>query len=111
MRNSILFLLIAFTFSCNPGKTPEGIYEKETMVSVLIGLHMAEARVKSLELPPDSAMAYYLFQQGEIFEEYNIDTASYRKSFEYYSKEIGKLDEIYEEVLDSLNYINAVSRE
>lgn len=110
MKGYFLIFIGLVIISCSRDSRPENLYEKSTMVSVLIQVHLAEARAKSLEMSPDSAMAYYLFQQREIFERFGIDSVDYRKSFEYYSKEIGIMDEIYEAVLDSLNYYQATKQ-
>lgn len=116
MRLIIFLFLISILFSCEAEEEiPENLISKDSMVNILIDVHIAEGKTTQSGLPRDSALAYYRFLEDEIFEKYDIDSARYNMSMHYYTEQIDVLDEIYEVVLDSLNLKsaaagNAVSR-
>lgn len=90
-------------FSCSQDSTPDNVIPKDKMIGILLDIHIAEAKVNELRMPLDSALSYYLFLQNKTFEKHDTDSATYHYSMDYYSKNISKLDKIYEVVLDSLN--------
>ncbi len=91
--------------SCNnpdPSARPTDVLSPEQMVNVQIAIHIAEAKVSQLQLKGDTVQALYSHYQQEIFKQYKIDSAYYRRSFRYYTNRPEEFDKIYEAVVDSL---------
>ena len=88
--------------------TPPHLLPKDQMVSLLVQIHLLEARVENSRLSPDSARALYLSQQRELFWRSNVPPAdsAFERSYRYYAAHNKDLDEIYAVVIDSLTARN-----
>ena len=105
MKNIFLIILVIALIGCK-GETeiPEDVLPKETMVRLLIDIHMLEERLDYINsIPPDSARKLYRAYEYEIFKKYDIDTAAYQRSYKFYAYEMNHMNDIYEVVVDSLN--------
>ena len=100
-------LLLALLSGCAiPEKVPPPaqLLPKEKMVSVLVQLHLLEARVEASRLSTDSARALFQAQKKEILWKNNIadgDTLLQR-SYRYYAVNQKDMGDIYKAVIDSL---------
>ena len=114
MRNFFLMtILVCSCFACDDKKSkPEGVLPKEKMISFLIDLHIAEARINNLNLRRDSAEKLFHKVEDSLFAKNGIDSDTvYDYSYEYYLKDIKGLDEIYSAVVDSLSLRERLSKE
>ena len=103
MKKFILcFLLMA---SCKSApKTPPGILDQNSMINVLIDIHVAEAQANSAGLrSQDSVQVYYKVLEKDVFGKYGIDSTRYYDSYRYYMENIKQMDQIYAAVVDSLS--------
>lgn len=82
---------------------PQRLMPKPQMVSVLIQLHLLEARVDAARLATDSARALYLEEQKGLLTKYNVTDSVFKQSYRYYAIHDKDLDEIYGQVIDSLS--------
>lgn len=74
------------------------------MISFLIDLHIAEARINDLSLRRDSAEAFFKEVEDSLYAKNGIPNDSiYQKSYEYYLRDVNALDAIYSAVVDSLS--------
>jgi hypothetical protein len=83
---------------------PPNLLSKEELTSLLIRLHVLEARIESSRLAPDSARALFLHQRRQILGHYKLAEAdsAFERSYHYYSIHGKDLDEIYAAIIDSL---------
>ncbi len=103
MKNIFLLLLIIALLSCTrEEKIPEDILSKEKMVSVLIDIHILEKKLDYLHISRDSAQKLYTAYEFDILKQHQVDTNTYRRSFDFYSLEVRHMVDIYEAVVDSL---------
>ncbi len=104
---SLFFLsfLLNFNFACQKAEfTPDKIISSQTMTSILIEMHLAEAYIiESRFKIEDSARVAFKQMEKEIFKKYNTDSSRYARSYQYYALNIEKLDKIYSAVVDSLS--------
>lgn len=98
-----LFALILFQ-SCTrtEGPVPKEIISPDSMVSILVDVHLAEAasnvsRINDVQR--FSASDLY----PVIFKTHHTDSVAFRKSFDYYLEHPKKLDKIYEQVINELS--------
>ena len=84
--------------------TPAVLLPKEKMVSLLVQIHLLEARVETSHLPPDSARALFLSQQRDLLWRNGVaqPDSVFERSYRYYATHAKDLDEIYAVVIDSL---------
>lgn len=83
-------------------KIPEGVLSRQEMVRVLIDVHILEAKVKKLYLSKDSMEAVYNHYERKLFEDLGVDRAVYQRSFSFYVDHLDLMEQVYNEVSDSL---------
>ena len=81
---------------------PEDILSPADMTRVLIQVHMLEARVNTLGLRRDTAAVVYAHFHNLMLEKMEVDSATFNRSFDYYSKEPPLFLKVYNAVVDSL---------
>lgn len=105
MKNLLILLFIAFFAGCNSNRQediPENLIPGDTMVMLLIDLHVAQAHIQVRNLPLDSSNRTYRFVEEEIFDKYNLDRSRFDTSYTYYTHKVEAMDTIYSRVIDSL---------
>ncbi len=111
MKKLFLFvLLIVFACGNDEVEPPEGLLSKEKMISFLVDLHLAEAKIDLLRVKSDSARLLFKHYEKYLFEKHHIIDSVYYKSFEYYVKDLETMNEIYSAVLDSLNVMSTMQK-
>jgi hypothetical protein len=106
-------LLLALLSGCTiPEEVPPPtqLLPKEKMVSLLVQLHLLEARIESSRLPPDSARALFQAQKKALLWKSGIKSADslLEHSYRYYAVSHKDMDEIYKAVVDSLEHRETV---
>ena len=83
---------------------PPQLLSKEKMVSLLVQLHLLEARVESSRLPTDSARALFQTQERNLLWQNNVSETDsvLPRSYRYYAINRKDMEEIYAAVVDSL---------
>jgi hypothetical protein len=97
-------LLCILVFSCiTPPRIPDDVLPKEKMVQMIADIHMVESRVGQLSLRSmDSAYVLEKVWEEKVYKKYNTDSATYKRSFRFYSENPEYMEEIYNAVTDSL---------
>jgi hypothetical protein len=100
-------LLLATLSGCSipeEVKPPAQLLPKEKLVSLLVQLHLLEARVEASRLSPDSARALFQAQKKELLWKNNVPAPDslLERSYRYYAVNNKDMDEIYKAVVDSL---------
>lgn len=74
------------------------------MASLLVQLHLLEARVEISRLQPDSARALFLSQKRDLLWQRRIplEDSAFERSYRYYASHGKDLSDIYVVVTDSL---------
>ncbi|TCD01464.1 DUF4296 domain-containing protein [Pedobacter psychroterrae] len=98
------FIYLVFVFllaaSCKPG-IPNDIIEPDKMALVLHDIHLADAYLQTIYVPDSAkktASAFY----GGIYKKFEIDSALYQKSLDYYLINPRVMNGIYEKVTAEL---------
>ena len=101
MKN-LIYLVFVFLLaaSCKPG-IPSDIIQPDKMALVLHDIHLADAYLQTIYVPDSAkktASAFY----GGIYKKFEIDSALYQKSMDYYMVNPRVMDGIYEKVTAEL---------
>lgn len=95
---SILIIICAVFTACSganqKNKIADGIYSKDDMVNILVELHLVEAAYRSGAVS-DSANKNTKMVQSIVLERLGTDTLQFEESYNYYSSNSKKLEEIY----------------
>ena len=100
--STILLLAVLFGACSEKEETPTDVLSKQQMTRVLIQMHLLEAKVGRLGLTHDSAKLVYNHLHYLMLEREGIDSASFAKSFDYYTLNPTQFTKIYNAVVDSL---------
>ncbi|MET4109109.1 DUF4296 domain-containing protein [Hymenobacter sp. UYP22] len=82
---------------------PPRLLPQDKMVSLLIELHLLEARTEAAALPQDSSRALFRQAQKDLYWRHEIDDSTFVQSYRYYATHDKDLDNIYSAVVDSLS--------
>lgn len=104
MKNIFLISLIGLLFSCHtePGISDE-IMSKEEMISFLIDLHIIEAKITNVKVPPDTVKVFFPQIEDSLYVKHNVTDSIYMRSYQYYLEHVDEMEEIYTAVVDSLS--------
>lgn len=75
----------------------------ESMVHVLMEIHLAERKLTSLGIRQDSIRPLFERTRPVIFKKVGVDEKQFKESFEYYKEHPQELETIYSTLIDSLN--------
>ncbi|RAK63516.1 DUF4296 domain-containing protein [Hymenobacter edaphi] len=82
---------------------PAKLLPRAQLVSLLVDMHVTEARVEASRLPHDSARALFREQVKGVYWRHDTDEAAFRESMRYYATHGKDLEEIYATVVDSIS--------
>ncbi|GAB3034088.1 hypothetical protein GCM10027185_39890 [Spirosoma pulveris] len=95
------WLIVACTAPEN--EPPENLLTEEQMASILTEVHLAEAKISRINLRSiDSSNIVYKHLESAIFKKNGVDTATYRKSYIFYSSHPADMESIYQRVTERL---------
>ncbi len=84
-------------------KRPENLIPDDKMADILTEVHLAESQVSRLSLRAvDSSNIAYKHLESRIFKKFGVDTATYRKSYIFYSSHPADMEIIYKRVTEKL---------
>jgi len=97
----LFFLPLLFLLSCRE-KRPAGILDHEQMEAILVDIHIVDGLIFNVPLIPDSLYKHSAAKYQYVFEQHHIDSAQFKKSFIYYSKQPDQLYDIYDKVVAAI---------
>lgn len=84
-------------------KPPDNLLSEDKMADILTEVHLAEARISRVNLRSvDSSQIAYKHLEDKIFKKFGVDTATYRKSYIFYSSHPANMEAIYKQVTEKL---------
>lgn len=114
MRKLVVFsIIVCFTvFACDAPdeliQPPADLLSKKQMTSLLIDLHLAEAKTSYTNVrSADSLEMLYRNYEYAIFEEHGVTDSAYLHSYEYYLDHMEQMEEIYTAIVDSFSVMNS----
>lgn len=99
----ILLFFVILSACVSPPSIPNDVLPKEKMATILAEIHITQTYVSRLNFgSSDSTQVAYNTLEKELFKKQKIDTATYKRSFTFYSAQPEYMTEIYEDVLKKL---------
>ena len=110
-RLALLLCTIAFT-GCYHDRTlsdrPPQLLSQQEMVSFLIDLHLAEAKMNYIEVgKTDSLEMIFRNYEKHLMDQHGFADSVYLQSYGYYLDHMELMDDIYSDVVDSLSVMNS----
>ncbi|MFN8415033.1 MAG: DUF4296 domain-containing protein [Cytophagaceae bacterium] len=86
-------------------KMPDHIISKDSMISILVDVHMLESGIQTKNYNRDSSIILFEILSKKIWAKHQISEERFRESLLFYSQDAKVLDGLYSIVLDSVNAI------
>ena len=94
-----IFLLTFWLTACGSNDKPENLIPQDKMAKVLSEIHILEAQINNLHFQhEDSSVYVYQKMKVQMLKTFDLDSATFRSSFKYYTLNPDKMKEIYSEV-------------
>ncbi|WP_316815213.1 DUF4296 domain-containing protein [Pedobacter nyackensis] len=101
MRNFLYITIVFFSLSgCKPG-IPKDIIQPDEMAKVLHDIHIADSYLGMTTRPDSVKIKAAQYYKG-IYKKYDIDSALYMRSMDYYGREPKVMNDIYVKVTAEL---------
>jgi hypothetical protein len=112
VKRIFCILSLAVLAACGPESKnrPNNLLPEEKMVQILADVHIAEARIETNVIYPDTALMIFNREQKRILERYGVDEEQFRETYRYYLNNIRQMDRLYETILDTLSVREARHR-
>lgn len=75
---------------------------EDTMVAIIVDIHLTEGFVQSLPIPFDSSKKVYPLLEKDVFEKHRVSDSVYLASLQYYLRYPALMEQIYSRAIDSL---------
>ena len=102
-------MIIFFCISCGNEQIPEGVIPAKQMPGVLTDMHLADGQLASL--PIDSARMRRDVYYDAVFQRYGIDSATFKRSVEFYAERPYLMNEFYGTVEKKLEALNLAEQQ
>lgn len=102
--------LLVISCSSKEDEIPPGIIPRDKMISILIDVQQAEAKIQTYNLQAnDSTRKIEYGYYSHIFKKHHIKSSEFESSFKFYSKNLELLNKMYDEVITGLSKRQAES--
>jgi hypothetical protein len=104
-RSGLIYVLLLFVFSasCQGDKKPAGVLSKKEYAEYLVNVYVAEAKLNTLAITPDSAMKLFVPYEHSLVEKFNVSDSVIQKTYQYYLGHPDELEQVFTAVIDTLN--------
>ena len=90
---AIAFICITF-YACKPG-VPDNVIQPDKMEKVLFDMHVVEGYLGTMPNPDTAKIVASSYYKG-VYKKFDIDSATYTTSLDYYYKHPDVLNKLYE---------------
>jgi hypothetical protein len=100
----ICFITIFFVVAgCERETRPAGVLSKEEYARFLVSVYVAEAKLNTYVITPDSAMKLFLPYEQALEKKLDTSDSVIQKTYQYYLAHPLELEQVYTAVIDTLN--------
>ena len=108
MRNSSWYVVICYALlilSCSPSGTEKElpVIRKDSMVSVLVELHLADSVNNSLRTEDLVSKGIDTTYSSQVFANHGVNPERFRTDMQYYVSHPDELVQLYDQVIEQLN--------
>jgi hypothetical protein len=92
-----LFVICIVLYACKPG-IPKDVLQPDKMEKVLFDIHVVDGYISTLQKPDTAKIVASSYYSG-IYKKFEIDSATFEKSKNYYFTRPDLLDQIYKNLM------------
>lgn len=112
MKKLIILVLVGIAMSCsNRSRVPDYVIPKDQMVNIIVDMHLLDGLLSVRPIQHKMIELDTLNQYDALLQKYGYTRNDFDTSLFYYGKKIDLYDDIYEEVLNKLTFIEAEIKE
>jgi len=98
-----MLIILGSATGCQSDKTPPGVLSKQEYAEYLVSVYVAEAKLNTLAITPDSAMKLFQPFEQSLLEKYGKSDSVIQKTYQYYLGHPEQLEQVFTAVIDTLN--------
>ena len=102
-RLTLILLLAVAPMGCRNEKSEQPPLSRDEMVSIMMDIYLAEARLSVLPINRDSAYRLFVPYQDSLLARRAMSDSTLRKAYSYYIQHPAELEAIYDAMIDSLS--------
>jgi hypothetical protein len=102
-RAGLICLLALAAGACAEQQLPDGVLSREEYASLLVDIYLAEARVSSYAVTPDSAMRIFKPYEAGLLKERGLSDSTVLITYRYYLDHPEEMELVYDTVIDTLS--------
>ena len=96
-RIFVLFIICVALYACKPG-IPKDVIQPDKMEKVLFDIHIVDGYIGALQKPDTAKIVASSYYAG-VYKKFEIDSAIFEKSKNYYYTRPDLLDKIYKNLM------------
>jgi hypothetical protein len=96
---------LVFLSGCQQEKPPGGVLSKKDYAEYLVNVYVAEAKLNTLVITPDSAMKLFQPFEQSLQEKFGVSDSTIQKTYQWYLAHPQQWEEVYTAVIDTLNLL------
>jgi hypothetical protein len=106
-RTGLIFLatILFVVAGCQHDKRPSGVLDKEEYARFLVSVYVAESKLNTYAITPDSAMKLFLPYEQALEKKFATQDSVIQKTYQYYLDHPEELELVYTAVIDTLNLL------
>ena len=97
-----MLIILLFVMGCQSRQTVTGILSKEDYTEYLVNVYVAEAKLNTYVITPDSAIKLFQPFDQSLLRKLNTNDSVIQKTHQYYLAHPAELQKIYTAVIDTL---------
>jgi len=98
-RNVTFIFFVFWITACNSDNKPENLIPEDKMAKALAEIHILEAQINNLHFQhEDSSVHVYKKLKVKMLKTFDLDSATFKSSFNYYTLHPDKMKGIYSKV-------------
>ncbi|HEY5690223.1 MAG TPA: DUF4296 domain-containing protein [Cyclobacteriaceae bacterium] len=99
----IFVLIVLLVFGCGSQEKPKGLLSQNEMVSLMVDVYLAEARIAAKGIPRDSASKLFEPYESALIAKRGFSDSVLHANYAYYLQKPDELEKILDAVIDTLN--------
>lgn len=99
---TLFFSVLLVLTACKSSSVPDYVIKPDQMAAVMVDLHIVDGGLYPISQVPDSMYKYGMGNYNLVFKKHHVDSARFAKSFRYYTTDMKKMTEIYDQVVKTL---------
>lgn len=100
-----MLIVLVVVSGCQQEKRPAGVLDKQEYAAYLVNVYVAEAKLNTYAITPDSAMKLFQPFEQSLQQKFGESDSTILKTYEWYLAHPEEFEKVYTAVIDTLNLL------